>query len=78
MALRSFHLTRKGGQWSLEQAGSDTPVKTFKRKADATRGGVLEKALGPQGGTVKIHKGNGRIQEERTYPRGGDPKRSRG
>ena len=78
MALRSFHLTRKAGRWSLEPAGSDTPLKTFARKSDATKRGVLEKALGPQGGSVRIHKVNGRVQEERTYPRGKDPKGSKG
>ena len=28
--------------------------------------------------TVKIHKQDGRIQEERTYPRSADPKSSKG
>lgn len=41
--------------------------KTFDTKADATKGGVLEKAIGPEGGSVKIQKENGRFQEERTY-----------
>lgn len=78
MALRSFHLSKKGKKWSLEQAGSDRPLKTFDRKADATKGGVLRKAVGAEGGSVKIHKAGGRIQEERTYPRAKDPKGSRG
>ena len=78
MALRSFHLTKKGGKWSLEQAGSDRPLRTFDRKADATKAGVLRKALGNEGGSVKIHTGKGRIQEERTYPRRKDPRSSRG
>lgn len=78
MALRSFHLTQKGEKWRLEQAGSNAAVKVFDRKADATRGGVLKQALGKEGGSVKIHKADGRIQEERTYPRTKDPKGSRG
>lgn len=76
--LRSFHLTQKGDKWRLEQAGSNQAVKIFDRKADATKGGVLKKALGKEGGSVKIHKESGRIQEERTYPRTRDPKGSRG
>lgn len=28
--------------------------------------------------SVRIHKENGRIQEERTYPRSADPKKSKG
>lgn len=35
-------------------------------------------ALKLGGGTVKIHSRTGRIQEERTYPRSRDPKRSPG
>lgn len=76
--LRSFHLTKKGGTWRLEQAGSDRAVRTFERKADATRAGALAEALGRQGGSVKIHKQDGRIQEERTYPSGKDPRGSKG
>ena len=76
--LPSFHLTQKAGKWRLERAGSDSAVQSFERKADATKGGVLRRALGAEGGSVKIHKANGRIQEERTYPRRRDPEGSRG
>lgn len=41
-------------------------------------GGALERAVGPRGGSVKIQKETGRIQEERTYPREPDPARSKG
>lgn len=76
--LRSFHLTKKGEQWRLEQAGSDRALRAFDRKADALKGGALRGLLGKVGGSVKIHKENGRIQQERTYPRSRDPKGSRG
>lgn len=46
-------------------------MKSFKTKEAATKGGVLKKAVGK--GSVRIHKVNGRIQEERTYPRSRDP-----
>jgi hypothetical protein len=51
---------------------------TFDTKGEATKGGVLEKAVGPNGGSVKIQKENGRFQEERTYPGSADPKSSPG
>jgi hypothetical protein len=76
--LPSFHLTKKDDKWSLERAGSDRALRTFDRKSDALKGGVLKGALGQQGGSVKLHKENGRIQQERTYPRGRDPKGSKG
>lgn len=76
--LPSYHLTKKGEKWRLEQAGSDRAVKTFDRKEDALKRDVLREAIGRGGGSVKIHKQNGRIQQERTYPRGRDPKDSKG
>jgi hypothetical protein len=78
--LPSYHLTRdrdRGG-WQLEQAGSDRAKARFETKAQALKGGVLKDAVGPDGGSVKIHKENGRIQQERTYPRGRDPRSSKG
>ena len=60
-------------RWVLKQDSSGQTVKTFGTKAKATAGGVLERAVGKTG-SVKIKKRNGKIQEERTYPRSADPK----
>ena len=65
----------KKRRWILKQDSSGQTVKTFGTKAKATAGGVLEKAVG-KSGSVKIKKRNGKIQEERTYPRSADPKSS--
>lgn len=65
-------------KWVLEQDKTGRQVKQFSTKAEATKGGVLERAVGPEGGSVKIQKENGRYQEERTYPRSRDPRRSKG
>jgi hypothetical protein len=67
----------KKRRWILKQDSSGQTVKTFGTKAKATAGGVLEKAVG-KSGSVKIKKRNGKIQEERTYPRSVDPKSSKG
>jgi len=48
-------------------------VKTF-----ATKGGALERVVGPEGGSVKIQKANRRFQEKRTYPGSHNPKSRRG
>ncbi|MGA8688490.1 MAG: DUF2188 domain-containing protein [Methyloceanibacter sp.] len=60
-------------KWELKHEGSGDVVKRFANKADATKGGVLEKAVGGMG-SVRIRKRDGRIQEERTYPRSMDPR----
>jgi len=78
--LRKFTLSydRKAGDWPLKLHGADRATKRFKSKTEALTGGVLAKLLGAQGGSVKIKKQDGKIQEERTYGKGMDPKRSKG
>lgn len=62
----------------MEKDQTGRVVKSFDTKDDATKRGVLKKAVGEEGGSVKIQKENGRYQEERTYPKSKDPEKSRG
>lgn len=68
----------KKDRWELKRDGSNRSVETFESKAEALKGGVLEKAMGKAGGSVMIQKKGGVFQQERTYPRGRDPRRSPG
>lgn len=68
----------KKDRWDLVNDASNRTMKSFVKKSDATKGGALEEALGSGGGSVKIQKEDGRIQEERTYPGSADPKKSPG
>ncbi len=68
----------KKEKWALENDKTDRVIRNFSTKDEATKGGVLEDVLGQAGGSVKIQKLNGRFQEERTYPRSEDPKKSKG
>lgn len=68
----------KKKKWSLDKDKTGITIKTFKTKEDATLGGVLKKTLGLDGGSVKIQKVNGEFQEERTFPKSKDPRKSRG
>lgn len=65
-------------RWDLTNDQTDRTVKTFETKDDATARGALRKAVGPEGGSVKIQKRSGPFQEERTYPRSRDPRGSKG
>lgn len=77
--LRRFTLSQDDrGQWVLKNDSSNRTLHTFKTKQNATKGGVIKKLLGAQGGSVKIQKQNGRFQEERTYPGAKDPSSSPG
>ena len=77
--LPKFELGRndRKDRWDLTDA-NDRVVKTFERKQDAVQGGVLEQAIGRGGGSVRIRKMDGTFQEERTFPRRADPKKSPG
>lgn len=68
----------KKDRWELENDATDKVVKTFPTKSDATTSGALATALGSGGGSVKIKKLDGTYQEERTYPRSADPKKTPG
>jgi len=78
--LVRFSLSHSGKNedWELRNDSTDRVVKRFETKAEATAGGVLADAIGNADGSVRIHKENGRIQEERTFPRSKDPRKSPG
>lgn len=78
--LPKFTLSKddKRDDWKLTNDTTNRVQRRFDTKEDATKGGALEKAVGSNGGSVKIQKENGRIQEERTYPRDKDPRESKG
>lgn len=68
----------KSDRWDLTNDKTDKRVRSFDTKTGATAAGALRRAVGPEGGSVKIQKQNGRYQEERTFPRSRDPKSSKG
>ena len=76
--LPKHHLVQDGDKWKLKPEGGGRAKAVFDTKAQATAGGALSSALGKAGGSVRIHKTDGSIQEERTFPRGRDPKSSKG
>jgi hypothetical protein len=68
------------GTWTLvnEDMKPRLSVRTWPTKAAATAAGQLAAAIGAAGGTVRIHDQSGRFEEERTFPRSADPRRSPG
>lgn len=73
--LKRFTLKKSGESWILHDQLGEL-VREFKTKADALQGGTLERLVGE--GTVRIHREDGRLEEERTFPRSEDPRRSPG
>ncbi|RUV21760.1 DUF2188 domain-containing protein [Mesorhizobium sp. M7A.F.Ca.MR.245.00.0.0] len=72
----SFDLKKQ--DWKLHKDGADRATKRFETKAAATAGGVLSSAIGKDGGSVRIEKKRGGYEEERTFPRDRDPKKTPG
>lgn len=70
--------SKKNTGWDLTNDKTNKVVKKFPLKERAIKGGILAKALGKDGGSVKIKKMDGKFQEERTFPGDRDPKNSKG
>ncbi len=69
MALQMYHLLKKNDEWRLRKAGANRRAVV---KADTKEVAILEMRgyMKTHEGVVRRHTSNGRIQEERTYPRG--------
>ncbi len=78
LSTYTLSFDRKQENWKLEHDSSDRVVRRFDTKTEATKGGVLEKAVGSKGGSVRIEKKKGGYDEERTYPSNRDPRKSKG
>jgi len=74
--MKRVDITKAGDQWVAKSGGK--VVAKADKKVDAVRETAREARKMAEDVTVKIHKENGRIQEERTYPRAADPRKSRG
>lgn len=74
--MKNYHVTKDDKLWKLTQEGAGRAAKTAETKAE-----LLQKTrefMADKTASVKIHKENGQIQEERTYQRKDDPRKSKG
>jgi hypothetical protein len=78
LAKFTLAFDEKKDKWTLRNDRTNRVEQSFGTKARAMRGGVLKRAVGRGGGSVKIQKENGRFQQERTYPGKTDPRKSKG
>ena len=76
--MDSFHLTfnKENKNWKFQKEGGKRPLKNAKTKSEMIE--FMKQYMSKKKGSVKIHKQDGKIQEERTYPRSADPKKSKG
>jgi hypothetical protein len=76
--VKRIDIVKKNDQWVGESGGRAVPGTRAPRKTEAVRKTARAARRDSQPVSVRIHKQNGRIQEERTYPAKADPRRSRG
>jgi hypothetical protein len=76
MTMKRIDVVKKGDGW-VGQSGGKVVAKA-PTKVEAVRKTAKAAKADPHDVTVKIHKQDGRFQEERTYPRKSDPPRSKG
>lgn len=74
--MKRIDVIKDGDGW-VGKTKSET-VARASTKVDAVKKTAAAAKKMPEAVTVKIHKENGRIQEERTYPGSADPKKSKG
>lgn len=73
--MKNYHVTQRGdSRWSLKGEKATRAVGVFEtQRAAIERGSQLRSDH-----SVKIHGCDGRIRDERTYPRNADPYPPRG
>ena len=76
MTLDKYHLTKDNDEWKLKKEGNQNASLKAETKKQAVKD--MQDFMKDKTGSVRIHKTNGRIQEERTYQRRNDPRRSKG
>ncbi|MGI4840291.1 MAG: DUF2188 domain-containing protein [Janthinobacterium lividum] len=74
--MDNYHITTTTDGWELKKQGATRASKTATTKAEIVE--LASEFLQGKTASLKIHKEDGTIQEERTYPRSADPARSKG
>lgn len=74
--MENYHITKNGEKWTLKKEGNQKASKTADTKQEIIK--EMQKFMDDKTGSVKIHKTDGKIQEERTYQRKDDPRKSKG
>lgn len=74
--MDNYHLSPTSDGWELKKAGADRASRRAATKQELVS--MLPDFFEGKTASVKIHKADGTIEEERTYPRSADPRRTKG
>ncbi len=71
-SMKNYHVTKTDSGWQGKIEGAKRASTTGPTKEEVVKR-TIEIAKNQDEASVKIHKGDGKIQEERTYPKSSDP-----
>ncbi|MDH2182417.1 DUF2188 domain-containing protein [Pseudomonas sp. GD03651] len=74
--MDNYHLSPTSQGWELKKAGADRASKRAATKQELVN--ALREFFEGKTASVKIHKADGTLEEERTYPRSAAPRRTKG
>lgn len=69
---KNYHVTKTDDGWQSKLEGGQRASIKAKTKAEVVKK-TIEIAKNKENSSVRIHKTDGKIQEERTYPKKSDP-----
>lgn len=69
---KTYHITKTADGWQGKAENAQRASVVGDTKAEVMAK-IIAIAKNQTSSSVRIHKANGRIQEERTYPRSADP-----
>lgn len=74
--MDNYHIKKAEKSWELVKERAQRASKTADTKAQMIE--IAGEFLQGKTASLKIHKEDGTIQEERTFPRAADPRKSKG
>ena len=76
--LKRIDIVKRGDRWVAERKGHERLYTEGSTKNVAVRKAAAKAKRDSRGVSLRIHGRDGRIQEERTYPRSVDPASNKG
>ncbi len=76
--MKRIDVVKTPDGWAGKSNGRTVPNTKAPTKAASVKKTAAVAKKDPQPTSVRIHKTDGKIQEERTYPRSADPRSSKG
>ena len=76
--MKRIDVVQKKDGWAGETGGQTVRGTKAPTKAEAVKKVAAAARKAPEPVSVRIRKQDGTIQEERTYPRSADPRKSKG